>query len=343
MTHALALSRFADDRRSRLAVLLLAALLAALAPVARVAGADADADAAKKTVRADRALDTEPAEWMRFSEDGRGNGKLEVGVGTYRNDAGVTVHLVGAVHVGDRKYYADLDKLFESYDAVLYEMVKPKGAGAPARNARKPGGDGMVTIFQRFLKDALELDFQLDGIDYSKANFVHADLDAETFEQMQSERGESILGLMLQQVIRDLARQAEGKGQAKAQPGLLDILAVLDSPDRAKQLKLILGRSFGDMEEQIAGFQGTVLVTERNKAALGVLRDAVRAGKKNIGVFYGAAHMPDLESRLALMGFKRTGMEYKVAWDISSDRPADADDEKFDAAERKRPAGVERE
>ncbi|MDB5295102.1 MAG: TraB family protein [Phycisphaerales bacterium] len=317
--------RVADDRRPWYARFVAAALASALA-VAVAAPARADEAPAKPAAKADKALDNEPAQWMRFSETGKGEGKLEVAIGTYRNDAGVTVHLVGAVHVGDKRYYADLDKLFESYDALLYEMVKPRGTGAPARGARKPGGDGMVTLFQRFLKDALELDFQLDGVDYSKKNFVHADLDAEAFEQMQAERGESILGLMLQQMIRELAKGADGKADAKPQPGLLDFLAILDAPDRAKQLKLILGRQFGDMEAQIAGFQGTVLVTERNKRALAVLKDTIRAGKKNIGVFYGAAHMPDMESRLALMGFKRVGLEYKVAWDISDRPAAKADD-----------------
>ncbi|QOV88498.1 hypothetical protein [Humisphaera borealis] len=318
MTHALSLPRASDERRTRLAILVLAALLALLAPQSL----RADEKPADPATKADRALDTEPAQWMRFTEDGKGNGKLEVGVGTYKNDAGVTVHLVGAVHVGDARYYADLDKLFESYDALLYEMVKPKGAGAPARGQK--GGGSMVSMFQRMLKDVLELDYQLDGIDYSKKNFVHADLDAEDFERLQEERGESIFGLMLQQFLRELSKGADGKAAAKNQPGLMEIIDAFNSDDRGKKLKLIMGRSFGDMEEQIAGFQGTVLVTERNKKALAVLKDAIRSGKKNIGVFYGAAHMPDMEMRLALMGFKRTGMEYKIAWDISDPKPAKA-------------------
>jgi hypothetical protein len=303
-----------DDRRSKLALAFLAMMLALLAPMSLRADEKAD-----PAVKADRALDNEPAQWTRFTEDGKGNGKLEVGIGTYKNDAGVTVHLVGAVHVGDAKYYADLDKLFESYDALLYEMVKPKNAGAPARGQK--GGGSMISMFQRLLKDVLELDYQLDGIDYSKKNFVHADLDAEEFERLQEERGESILGLMFQQLIRDLAKSAEGKATAKNQPGIGELIEAFSADDRGKRLKLIMGRSMGDMEEQIAGFQGTVLVTERNKKALAVLKDAIRSGKKNIGVFYGAAHMPDLEMRLALMGFKRTGMEYKVAWDISDPKP----------------------
>jgi hypothetical protein len=334
----------APDVRRRPPRALLAALIAwGLAAAAAVPTLAADRTSAKSVDRekpaakaggaakAGDGLDTEPAQWMRFTEDGKGNGKLEVGVGTYKNDEGVTVHLVGAVHVGDKRYYKELDKLFESYDALLYEMVKPADAGAPRRGVR---GTGMVSFFQRFLKDALELEFQLDGVDYTKKNFVHADLDAETFEKMQAERGESILGLMLQQMLREIAKGAEGKGDARgAEPNLMDILGALDAPDRAKRFKLIFGRSFGQMEDQIAGFQGTVLVTERNKKALAVLKDQIRAGKKNIGIFYGAAHLPDMESRLALMGFKRSGVEYKVAWDISDNPAPPAEDKKADEKE----------
>src|SRR5262245_55471966 len=34
---------------------------------------------------------------------------------------GVEVDLVGAIHIGDKPYYEELNKLFESYEVVLYE------------------------------------------------------------------------------------------------------------------------------------------------------------------------------------------------------------------------------
>ena len=148
----------------------------------------------------------------------------------------------------------------------------------------------MVSMFQRFLKDVLELDFQLDDVDYTKPNFVHADLDAETFAKMQEERGESMMGLMLQQMIRQMAKEMDGKGP-KQEMSLMDLVDAFNSPDRARQFKMILGKSFGDLDDQMAGMQGSVLLTERNKKALSVLKDQIQRGKKNIGVFYGAAHL----------------------------------------------------
>jgi hypothetical protein len=56
-----------------------------------------------------------------------------------------------------------------------------------------------------------------------------------------------------------------------------------------------------------------------------VLGDTIKAGKKKISLFYGAAHMPDLAKRVREMGFKPAGaVEWKQAWDlrIRADQPS---------------------
>ena len=268
------------------------------------------------------AADQEPTKFLRFVEDGRDGGRLETASATYKNAQGVQVTLIGAVHIADPGYYEALNKQFEGYDALLYEMVKPADMGAPQRNADRGGGVeangiSLVHILQKGMKTFLDLDYQLDGIDYTKKNFVHADLTAEEFNRMQDERGESIFGLMLQQMIKELMKGDNGVAQ-DMDP--MQLLAALSSEDSARQLKLILAKQFQNMDEMVAGLEGpngSVLVTERNKAALRVLKDQIAAGKKNLGIFYGAAHLKDMEKRLGDMGFKRTGVEYRVAWDLS--------------------------
>lgn len=278
--------------------------------------------ASTQTSRADAdAPTTKPAEktdFLRFVDDGKGGGTLQTAIATYQNDNGVTVHLVGAVHVGEKAYYQSLNKTFADYDALLYEMIKPAGAGTPEPGQRPESG---VSIFQHFLKDVLELDFQLDDVDYRKPNFVHADLDYETFTKMQEERGESILGLMMQAMMKELARQDEHKGP---EFGLMDLLDALQSPDRARQLKLILAQQFGEIEDAFSG--NTVLITERNRTALKVLRRQIAKGKKDIGIFYGAGHMHDMEERLEDMGFHRTALEWRVSWDMTA-KPEPKDDD----------------
>ena len=107
----------------------LLSLLPALAAFSAPALLRADEPA--KTPAADKALDNEPTTFMRFVDDHNGGGKVEVAEAAYRNDDGVTVHLVGAVHVGEKQYYEGLNKEFDKFDALLYEMVKPANMGAP--------------------------------------------------------------------------------------------------------------------------------------------------------------------------------------------------------------------
>ena len=120
---------------------------------------------------------TQPSSYMRFVDDGHGGGKLETAIATYRNDDGVAVHLVAAVHIADQPYYDGLNKTFKGYDALLYEMVKPKDAEPPQPGEER--SNSMISVIQRFMKDTLDLKFQLDAIDYTAPNFVHADLDAD--------------------------------------------------------------------------------------------------------------------------------------------------------------------
>jgi hypothetical protein len=250
--------------------------------------------------------------FIRFVEDSEGGGKLQAAVVSFRNPQGVTVHLVSAVHVGETRYYNDLGKTFAGYDVLLYEMIKPRGMDVPVPGQKS---DSMVSMFQRFLKDALELDFQLDAIDYRAKNFVHADLDAETFAQLQEERGENIFTLMLRSILTEMQRP-----QKAPEVSFTELLVALTSPDRARHFKLILAREFEDLEAKVAGLEGpngSVLVTERNKAAINVLKQQIDKGNKTIGVFYGAAHMPDLSQRVKDLGFQPVKTEWRTAWDMT--------------------------
>jgi len=204
---------------------------------------------------------------------------------------------------------------------VLYEMVKPKDMPAPEHGHQS---DHPIAKLQRFLKDTLNLSFQLDEVDYTPKNFIHADLDAETFQKMQSDRGESFAMLMLQSMLRAIS----DPGAVKIyEDDPVDMMDFMTRPDGENQLKLLLARRLGDIEHEAMGLDmlnGTVILTERNKAVTKTLQQAIKDGHKNIAIFYGAAHMTDLSDRLDLMGFKPTETTWHTAWDvhIRSDAPS---------------------
>ncbi len=269
---------------------------------------------------------SQPAElksFMRFVDDGHSGGRLEAAVVTYRNPAGVVVKLVSAVHIGEKSYFEDLNKSFQNEDAVLYEMVKDRAAGVP-----KPGeqGENPISKLQHFLKNTLGLEFQLDIIDYSRPNFVHADLDRQTFEKMQEERGETFQALLLKQLMTALSKPLEASDQ-RPEPTLENLIEMFTRPDMERQIKLLLARQMDGIEAGAMGLDGpggSVIVTERNKAAIKVLSDTISAGKKKISIFYGAAHMPDMAKRLHEMGFAPIDTQWNMAWDLAirADQPS---------------------
>jgi len=274
---------------------------------------------------------TQPAkfdDFLRFVDNGSTGSRLETADVTYENKDGAKVHLVAAVHIGEKAYFQSLAKSFECHDAVLYEMVKPKDAPVPGQGAQSGSA---VSQFQRFLKDSLDLEFQLDQIDYTKPNFIHADLDAETFEKMQNERGESFTTLMLKQLMEAMSRsQPEAQGADQEQQ-LEDVVKLFTRPDSSRQIKLMLARNMAQMENTamgLSGDNGTVIVTERNKAAIEKLQKTLANGKKDIAIFYGAAHMPDMSQRLEAMGFTPVKTDWRMAWDLTirPDQPSAVED-----------------
>jgi len=253
--------------------------------------------------------------FIRYQAEGRNEGHVDTAVKTYARPDGVAVTLFAALHVADRKYYARMQELFRECDALLYEMVRDREVDMTAQ----VGTDNPLSQLQIGMKRVLGLEFQLEAIDYSEPNFVHADLDPETFFRLQEERGESILGLMLQAILAEQARQANNP---QATVSGLQLLMAFLSSDRAHALKLLLGQQMEQMEAMLAGIdqgadgKGSVLVQGRNEYAVRVLEDEIKRGRRKLGIFYGAGHMPDFERRLEVLGFKKSHEHWLVAWDI---------------------------
>jgi hypothetical protein len=181
------------------------------------------------------------------------------------------------------------------------------------------------------MKKTLNLEFQLEVIDYTKKNFIHADMDKDAFEKAQAERGESFEMMMLQQLMAAMKNPKNNElvpGADDPEQMLRDLVKLVTRPDMERQLKTMLAKQMDKMDDMAMGLDGpngSVILTERNKAAMKVLGETIKAGKKKISLFYGAAHMPDLTKRVKEMGFKPSGpVEWKAAWDlqIRADQPS---------------------
>ncbi|NBV44113.1 MAG: hypothetical protein EBR86_00330 [Planctomycetia bacterium] len=264
--------------------------------------------------------------FLRMTRDAAGEPEaLETSVIHYREKRPdqsarrpLEVDLVGAVHVGSRSYYATLDHLFRDYDAVLYELVAPDNARVP-KPGRKPAG--AIGSAQQGLTSVLGLEFQLEQIDYAAPNFVHADLSPKEFDAAMAKRGES-WWTMFSKLMREGMKRAERDTGRGSDIGLGDMFGMLfgSGPDRAVRLRRMMAEQFTDMEVLTSAFggeEGSTLITDRNAAALDVLREQIGKGRRRIAIFYGAAHMDDFDRRLkADFGLEPVETDWIEAWDL---------------------------
>lgn len=293
------------------------------------AGAE-DKPAAKK---ADPTV-AEQSQFLRVVRDKAGTPTaMQTAVVRYTGQDGVTVDLIGAVHVGEKTYYAALNKLFTDYEAMLYELVAPKGTKIPK------GGRGRsahpIGLLQHGMSDALGLVHQMNEVDYTKKNFIHADMTPDEFAESMAKRGESWVGMAFRAMGQSIASQGAAGGVAAE----FEMLAAMFDQHPEVRLKRAFANQFSNMEDLIDAFgddEGSTIITERNKKALEVLQKQLSKGKKNVAIFYGAAHLPDMHHRLLTdFGLKLATTQWLTAWDMSE--PDDAEPVKKKAVDEAKP------
>jgi hypothetical protein len=271
--------------------------------------------------------DTAAAEYVRVRRDERDRAvSLDTAVVRYTPPEGegeIVVDLIGAIHVGELSYYEDLNERFAEYDALLFELVAPEGI--EFQEGQKLESNSPIGALQGGLKNLLGLEFQLERVDYAKPNFVHADMSPEQFAQTMKDRGESFFQLILRLMGQSMAIQ--GKQKASGISDVQVLMAVLRQ-DRVL-LKRLLAEQLDGMEGHLSVLGGpdggSTIITERNKKALEVLRRELAEGKKKIGIFYGAGHLSDFDTRLKEeFQFEPVEKTWLPAWDLTRDHSQNA-------------------
>lgn len=253
--------------------------------------------------------------------------------GNSKQFPGREVDLLGAIHLGEAAYYDELNRRFADYDALLYEAVIPEEA---LRQGLRPGGQGSgrrlnddeawteskvglatISALQIGMKDVLGLEFQLSGVDYTPANFVHADMTQEEMERSMARRGESFSEMLAREMAKATLQQQQRNPVAMN----LDIVLSMLASDRQYRVRRIAAvemvrASDGDV---FARSDGTsTIITERNIKALKVLRRELKKPRnRRLGLFYGAGHFADMEDRMVNeFGFQRLSEDWITAWEL---------------------------
>lgn len=256
---------------------------------------------------------------------------LQVPIIRYAPKAGgdYYVDLIGAIHVGDAAYYQNLNQRFKNYDVVLFEMVTENAdflteAGVPQTKTtsadRQPNrniGLSTVSMLQVGMKNMLGLSFQMDEINYTAKNFVHADMTPAEMSNSMKQKGESVLGTVFQ-LWRAGMRQSLGKSKPVSD---FDLIKAFFAKDRPHQLKLLFAKEMSNFDQittLMEGKEGSTIISERNKKALRVLKTEMLNNHHSYAIFYGAAHLKDMGQRL-IDDFDMVpiAIEWLDAWDLN--------------------------
>lgn len=227
--------------------------------------------------------------------------------------AGKVVDLVGVVHIGQAEYYSELNKRLAKYDSVLYELVAPDGTRIRPEDLEKRRS--ILASMQTGMKDMLNLEYQLELIDYMAENFRHADMSPDEFIEDLERRGDSIWKMVARMMGAGLASSATTGGDA-------GMLFAMFSNDRSKKMKQAMARQLVDIELVTAGMDDAngdnTLIKGRNGKAFKILKEELDAGKSKVAVFYGAGHLPDMAVRLEA-DFEMTARKttWLDAWDLT--------------------------
>ncbi|TWT98262.1 hypothetical protein [Stieleria varia] len=274
-------------------------------------GDQAKADAAKK----------ESELYLRIENDAKGKPHaLQTAIVRFEGQPGsrhdgAVVDLVGVVHIGEKDYYKDLDQRLGTYQTVLYELVAPDGTRIRPEDLK--GRRGMLASMQTGMKDMLNLQYQLERIDYMAENFRHADMSPEEFSEDLERRGDAVWKMVARMMGAGLASQSSSSGD-------VGMLFAMFSDNRSQKMKQVMARQLIDMESVTTGINDengeNTLIKGRNAKAFKILKEELDAGKENIAVFYGAGHLSDMAKRLEQdFQMKATKTTWLTAWDLSKD------------------------
>ncbi len=224
-------------------------------------------------------------------------GSLDTAVRKFVGENGVCVDLVGAIHVAEKSYYKELNKLFEDYDVVLYEVVAEEGTRPePSKEDKSPSS--VIGFAQFQFANLLGLVHQLEHIDYKKENMVHADLSPKEFAEAQKARDDGFAALYFREIGFNMARKNPNEPQVDDSKVILAFF----KKNRKKALKDALADQFVSMDSEVAmkgNSDGTSIITDRNNRVLEKLKGILDEGsKKKIAIFYGAAHLPEFSEKL---------------------------------------------
>ena len=275
----------------------------------------------------------EPEPYLRAVDDEAG-GRSKIASRTLVSPEkdGPSVTLLGVSHLGNKAYYKKFKEAryrgLSSFEGVGFEEKGPQ---------KNEGSSNAVSEMQLSLARSMGLVFQLEAIRYDGAHFRNSDISSEAL--MTRLRGGPL------KAGRSGRRSSEKPPVSSRKQGIdggsfwkffrfefpwksFEFLG--KDPKFQALMKLAIVETLGAIEGDVTRLAKSsgpdmekfmkVLLEDRNTIVFRDLRKVLKGKNppKAIVVFYGAAHMPDLEKRLVeKLGFQPKRDDWLVAFGVN--------------------------
>ncbi len=231
-----------------------------------------------------------------------------------QNGKGPRIILISAIHIGSQPYYEELQKLMDAQDLLLFE-----GISKHPDDFKKRAEDPQLKstgLYGRLAK-ALGLVPQIIAINYNHDHFINADLSPDKLRQILEDEvkkggkdGEDAKKAIAQ--FQELTQMLSGEmgGLKGALIKLLINIVELNPSMRDMVLLQIASADASGNTKGISPRLNSLIIHDRNDAAMQVLREQLAKvpAPKSIGIFYGAAHLADMEKTLVeSFGYRSDG------------------------------------
>lgn len=230
---------------------------------------------------------------------------------------GPKITLLGAVHIGEKSYYREIQRRLDKADLVLFEMMgDPREVKALEEEVRRncPEHLDMLTpkdsdnLNHGKIAKLAGLTKQTREINYERPHFVHADI---TLREMYT-----ALNSKKMSICNRLMQAKTPNNQPSAEPIQSNLPSKTDNEVSRGVIALTLVKKILETRQTIENDKK--IIFDRNDIAINVLKNEIKhvSSGQEIVIFYGAAHMEDLELSLLKMNYRYESSEWLQAFPL---------------------------
>jgi hypothetical protein len=246
--------------------------------------------------------------YVRTIQSGSDTFAVQTGSRLFRKAGAPDVDLVGAMHAAEPSYYRELQAILGMSDLVLYEGVTDGTRKDPL--AWLGDEDQQKSGYGR-LASALGLITQHKGIDYRRKTFRNCDLTIQEMqailrEEMERDDPASDQAKSANKELRQVGRMIGGKSLLVN--GVIGLVGSSSMLRVRVRFMLVASGVDSDAENALDARLQQLILEDRNAHVMKELREILRReSHRRIAIFYGAAHLPDMQKRLLAWGYRPAG------------------------------------